>query len=101
MDERRFMQALFALSIAAVLLLSMVPAIAQAPEMAIVKPLATCADGKCVMEEKDFVALQKFHAERLFVLMQAGEMIDALQAQNAALMQMVTRYAMDCKAKRT
>ena len=78
MDDRRFLQALFAASVALVLILSAIPAIAQAPDFVIIKPLAVCKDGKCVMEEKDFRTLQTFHAERLAVLQQTGALIDQL-----------------------
>ena len=99
MDERRFMQALFALSIAAVLLISMLPAVAQAPEMAIVKPLAVCVDGKCTMSEKDYLTLQRFHAERMAALHDAGQVIEQLQAQVHHMMGIITRYAMGCERR--
>lgn len=99
MDERRFLQALFAVSVALVLLLSMLPAIAQAPDQVIIKPLAECKDGKCTMTEKDFRTLQTFHAERLGVLKEAGELIDHLNAQIAELMRVIKRYAMGCETR--
>lgn len=101
MDDRRFVQMLFAASVALVLLLSMLPAVAQAPDFVIIKPLAVCKDGKCVMEEKDFRTLQAFHAERLLLLHQTGELIDSLNAKIADLMQKIKRYAMGCEVRRT
>ena len=99
--ERWLMQALFAISIAIVLMLSMVPAIAQAPEMVIIKPLAVCVDGKCTMSEKDYLTLQRFHSGRMVALTEAGEVIERLQEQVAYMMQIITRYAMGCDRKKT
>ena len=101
MDDKRFLQVLFALSVALVLLLSMLPAVAQAPDMVIIKPLAECKEGKCTMEQKDYEKLQKFHAERLDALMQAGELIDQLQGHIQELMRIITRYAMGCERRHT
>lgn len=101
MDDRRWLQALFALSVALVLLLSMLPAVAQAPDFVIIKPIAKCDNGKCVMDEKDFRTLQTFHAERLALLQQTGELIDQLNAQIAELMRMVKRYAMGCETRQS
>lgn len=93
------MQAIFALAVAAVLVLSMLPAIAQAPDDVLIKPVALCEAGKCVMSEKDYRQLQQFHAQRMVALMQAGKIIDDLQAQNELLMQKLTRFAMGCEKR--
>lgn len=65
MDERRYMQAIFALAVATVLVLSMLPAVAQAPDDILIKPVAACDAGKCWMSEKDYRQLQTFHAQRI------------------------------------
>lgn len=91
----------FALAIALVLALSFVPAVAQAQDKQIIKPFAACADGKCVMPQKDFERLQTFHAERMAALIAAAEMMDALQGENAELRRMLARLAAGCKGRQT
>lgn len=95
--ERRFLQALFALSVLLVLLISMLPAIAQAPENILIKPVAACIKGQCTMSEADFKRLQLFHAQRMIALVQASEIIDNLQAQNEMLLQKLARFSMGCE----
>lgn len=99
--ERRFLQALFALSVLLVLLISMLPAIAQAPESVLIKPLATCVDGKCTMSEADYRTLQRFHEQRFQALQEAADVIDRLQAMNAEMMRKFQRFAMGCMDKHT
>lgn len=91
----------FALVVALVLALSFVPAIAQAPDKQIIKPVAACADGKCVMAQKDYEALQKFHAERMAALLMAADLIDGLQGENAQLRRLLARVAAGCKMRGT
>lgn len=92
----------YALPVAAlaILLLSMMPAVAQAPDKVTVTPLAQCDGGKCVMSEADYKTLQKFHADRVDSIMAARDLIDALQQQNAALMHMIARDAGHCRRGR-
>lgn len=87
----------FALAIALVLALSFVPAVAQAPDKQLIKPVAVCADGKCWMAQKDFERLQSFHADRMAALIGAAELIDGLQVENAELRRMLARVAAGCK----
>ena len=79
------------------LLLGIVPAIAQAPDKQLIKPVAVCADGKCVMSQKDFERLQAFHADRMAALLSAAEIMDALRGENAELRRMLARVAAGCK----
>lgn len=101
MDDRRFLQALFAASVALVLILSAIPAIAQAPESVLIKPLAVCVDGRCTMSEKDYVTLQQFHSGRMRALMEAAEVIERLQAINEEMVRQFHRFAMGCGDKKT
>lgn len=92
---------LFALAVALVLVSVFAPAIAQAPDKQIIRPVAKCADGKCVMEQKDFERLQSFHADRMAALLGAAELIDGLQGENAELRRMLARLAAGCKGMHT
>ena len=97
MDDKRFLQALFALSVALVLLLSMLPAVAQAPDNILIKPVAVCVDGKCTLSEQDLKTLQLFHMQRMVALQQAQNIIDEQQAQIEVLMRKFARFAMGCE----
>lgn len=90
----------FALLALLAIILSVMPAIAQAPDKQIIKPFAKCADGKCVMDQRDFERLQAFHADRLAALLMAGEMIDRLLQDNADLTRQLARDAAGCKGRR-
>lgn len=92
---------LFALAVALVLVSVFAPAIAQAPDKQLIKPVAVCADGKCVMAQKDYEGLQRFHAERMAALLMAADMIDGLQGENAELRRMLARVAGGCKMRGT
>ena len=83
-----------------VLLLAM-PAWAEAPPAVIVKPLAVCADGKCVMSEEDYRTLQEWHAAKHRELAWASEMLDEARAEITALRAMLARFAAGCEARRT
>lgn len=91
----------FALAVALVLALSFVPAVAQAPDKQLIKPVAVCADGKCVMSQKDYEGLQRFHSDRMAAIIGAAELIDGLQGENAELRRMLARLAAGCKGRRT
>ena len=100
MDDRRFVQFVFAISVVLVLLLSMLPALADVPEDVLVRPIAHCSGGKCWMAEKDYKQLQAFHQNRMVALMQAGNLIEELQGEVEALNRKLARFAMGCE-KRT
>lgn len=91
----------WAVAIAALLALAIWPAIAQAPPTVTIKPLAVCEHHKCVMSQKDYETLQKFHADRVAGILELREVIEALQAQNQALMGLLAKDAAGCKGRRT
>lgn len=91
----------FALAAALVLCSALVPAIAQAPDKQIIRPVAACADGKCVMSQADFERLQKFHADRMAALLMAAEVMDNLQGENAQLRRLLARVAAGCQMRGT
>ena len=87
---------------AAILLAALaLPALAQAPTANLIKPLAVCVDGKCTMTEADYNALKQYHIARVQSLLEAAEVIDQLQAANAHLMLLVTRFAAGCEGRKT
>jgi hypothetical protein len=90
----------FAIAIALLLALAFSPAIAQAPPQVTVKPLAVCENGRCSMSQEDYETLQQFHADRIGAILEASEVIDALQKQNQELMRMLARDAAGCKGRR-
>lgn len=91
----------FAVAIAMLLALAMWPAVAEAPPSVTIKPIARCEHNKCVMSQKDYETLQKFHADRIGAIIEAGELIEALQRQNQELMRALARDAAGCKGRRT
>lgn len=103
MDTRRAMHCIFALAVALVLALGILPAIAQAPAEVLIRPVAVCpADDpqkRCYMAREDYEKLQQFHAERLRALEFAGNLIDSLQAQNADLLRKLSHFAMGCEKR--
>ena len=91
----------WAVAIALVLAFAIWPAIAEAPPQVLVKPLAVCKEGKCVMSQKDYETLQQFHVK---VLERFGEMKEALSGQvqeNMELQGQLARDAAGCKGRRT
>ena len=91
----------WAVAIAIVLAFAIWPAIAEAPPQVTIKPLAQCEHNKCVMSQKDFETLQKFHADRIAAILQAAAAIDELQQENNALMRQLAKDAAGCKGRRT
>lgn len=100
MDDRRFLQALFALSVALVLLLSMLPAFSAPPEV-LIKPVAVCDKGKCVMEEKDFKTLKEWHEQKHREIVFANTALEEARQEIMALMNMLARYAGGCGGRST
>lgn len=90
----------WAVAIALVLAFAIWPAIAEAPPSVIINPVAVCEHSKCVMSQKDYDALKKFHADRMASIISAGELIGKLQAENHELLRMLARDAAGCKGRR-
>ena len=84
-----------------VFLLLSLPVAAEAPPSVIVKPLAVCVEGKCVISEDDYRTLQEWHAAKHRELAWASEMLDEARAEITALRAMLARFAAGCEARRT
>lgn len=89
-----------ALSTVVLVLLGLLPALADPPAPVLVKPVAECDKGKCVMSETDFRTLQEFHEAKFREIEMANALIEGASEEISKLRAMLQRYAGGCGDKR-
>lgn len=88
----------FAIAVAFILAIAMWPAMADAPMM--IKPVATCDNGKCAMSEDDYRKWIDFNQR---VLKANDEIVEAYrreQESNSELRKQLARVARGCGQER-